>query len=41
MAGVYDLKTIPGGQKPSGVKINREGVNYEDSTEYQQTQATV
>ncbi|HDH15307.1 MAG TPA: tetrathionate reductase subunit TtrA [Gammaproteobacteria bacterium] len=36
MTGLYDLKTIPGGQKAQGIKINREGVNYEDSTEYKQ-----
>lgn len=36
MTGLYDLKTIPGGQKPEGIKISREGARYEDSTEYKQ-----
>lgn len=36
MSGLYDLKTTPGGHKPPGIRINRESVHYEDSTEYKQ-----
>jgi len=39
MTGRYDLKTVPGMSKPKGVRINREGVHYEDSSEYKRRKA--
>lgn len=39
MTGRYDLKTIPGGTEPKGVKISREGWHYEDTSEYQRRKA--
>ncbi|RMF13255.1 MAG: tetrathionate reductase subunit TtrA, partial [Alphaproteobacteria bacterium] len=34
MSGIYDLNSAPGLSKAKGIKINREGAHYEDSTEY-------
>ena len=39
MTGRYDLKTIPGGSPPKGVKITREGARYEDSSEFRRRRA--
>lgn len=39
MTGRYDLKAIPGGTEPKGVKITREGAHYENSSEYRRRQA--
>lgn len=39
ITGRYDLKTIPGGAEPRGVKITREGAHYEDSSEFRRRRA--